>query len=907
MSSSEPTEPVEAVKPAEPATSPSVDQASPSHDDTADSRSTLDSLKHTAVAVTSSIGDTLSSVLPASAELRPSTSSDQRTEADFIFADLFSVTIRLHAASALPAVDRSHSADSFVTLQLGEETRQSRTIKRGPQTEWNESFEFVLKQEPSWLKVQLWDWHRLYSNKLLAEATVNMKEMVEATAPVDKTVTLHAAGTAADSAGQLKMTLMATRIAHVVGRSSTAELSGVKEDDIDALMSLIDLTVLSANRLQHPSFFARNNSFAVVSYGLQSFRTAIVPHSDNPHYQALCPIWQKRDTQSFILKIAIYDHKVARRHALLIGNAFIPVQQLKQAQHYSLTLPLTKEDPQTDADLQTVLADLHFDPNHHDEATFKAQPSVSVQVTVKDRQAVEKEFYEHVMRVYDENGDGKLEEEEVLHLVHTVGADISDEDVAKAMQDTAGKAPSSPPAASDGHGEPRLVVSKEQLPDLFRHAVFHKKDFLRTLHAIMIHGQDALHSLMLKDFLFSSQPDQAHARSSHPQSATYSSELSADPTVDPDNPQLLVFNREAGVVVKEEIPSYIRTAMRLFYRSRGGRLVSHLARTQRTLKQLTLKQGKKMDSPKSASNIPVFVHTHHLNLSEVEKPVGEYDTFNNFFYRKLKPAVRSCEAPDDDNVCVSAADCRLMVFENVDEAKRLWIKGRHFSIGELLGSADTDGKLTAQFNGGSVAIFRLAPQDYHRWHWPVSGKVQARTPIDGEFNTVNPLAVRKDVDVFTENKRVICPIDTQQFGHAVLVAIGAAMVGSINFVSCRCPAVDHNPPEGENRRNCLDGKCVAGDTVRRFDEHGFFAFGGSTCILLFQPGVIVFDADIRRNSERSMETLIKVGRRIGVATKGKQKSPSSTQPSPKQPTDSSGGNDQQADGAAVKADGESGK
>ena len=858
-----------------------TDQASPLQDEPSQPLSTLAGLKQTAAAVTSTVTERLSAALPDSLAPR-TTSADQRTEADFIFSDLFSVTIRLHSASLGPAA--SHSSDLFITLLVGEETRQSRTLKQSPQLAWDESFGFVLKQQPNQARVQLWEWHRLGSNKLLGEASVDVKSVVEATTPVDKTVALHAPGKDAASSGEVKLSLTATRIAHVVGRSSAAELSNVGEDDIDALVSLLDLTVRSANSLHSPSLFSRNNSFAVVSYGLQSFRTAIVPHSNDPRYDAVCPIWQKRDTKSFILKVAVWDHKTARRHAVLLGNAFIPVKQLRQGQQYALTLPLTSDDPQTDADLETVLADLHFDPNKHDEAAFRGKPSVSVQVTVKDRQAVETQFYEHLMETYDENHDGRLEEEEVLHLIHTVGADISNEDVTKAMQDTAGKqaTPAPQPAQSNGgeHDEQQLVVSKEQLPQLFRHAVFHQKGFLRTLHAVMIHGPDALHSLMMKDFMYSSQAGEAHTRGSHPQSATQSSELSADPTVDNDNPHLLIFDREAGVVVKEEIPSYIKTGMELLYRSRGGRLVSHLKRTQRTMTALTVKQGAKMDSPKSAANIHAFVHMHRLNVREIEKPVSEYTTFNNFFYRKLKQGVRQCDAPDDDSVCVSAADCRLMALDSVDEARRVWIKGQHFSIGELLGAADADGSLAAQFNGGSLAIFRLAPQDYHRWHWPVAGKVRTRTPIDGEYTTVNPLAVRKDVDVYTTNKRTVCPIDTEQFGLVILVAIGASMVGSINFVACRCASVDHRPPEGDDRRNCRDGACVAGDSVKRFDEHGFFAFGGSTCIVLFRPGVIAFDEDIRRNSEKSMETLVKVGKRIGVATKGGQK-PQSGEPDDK--------------------------
>lgn len=41
----------------------------------------------------------------------------------------------------------------------------------------------------------------------------------------------------------------------------------------------------------------------------------------------------------------------------------------------------------------------------------------------------------------------------------------------------------------------------------------------------------------------------------------------------------------------------------------------------------------------------------------LESP-SDYKCFNDFFYRKLKPAARPISAPDDPNVVVSAADCR---------------------------------------------------------------------------------------------------------------------------------------------------------------------------------------------------------------------------------------------------------
>ena len=84
---------------------------------------------------------------------------------------------------------------------------------------------------------------------------------------------------------------------------------------------------------------------------------------------------------------------------------------------------------------------------------------------------------------------------------------------------------------------------------------------------------------------------------------------------------------------------------------------------------------------------------------------------------------------------VSAADCRLMTFETVNDATRLWIKGREFSIARLLGESYRD--QVDKYTHGALAIFRLAPQDYHRFHSPIDGVVGPMTYISGEYYTVN--------------------------------------------------------------------------------------------------------------------------------------------------------------------------
>jgi phosphatidylserine decarboxylase len=104
-----------------------------------------------------------------------------------------------------------------------------------------------------------------------------------------------------------------------------------------------------------------------------------------------------------------------------------------------------------------------------------------------------------------------------------------------------------------------------------------------------------------------------------------------------------------------------------------------------------------------------------------------------------------------------------MVFESVNEATRLWIKGREFTVTRLLG--DPYKGQAERYHGGAVAIFRLAPQDYHR--------------------------IRK-----------IVPIDSTSFGRVMAVCAGAMTVGSIETTTVQ-----------------------EGQQVKRGQEFGYFAFG----------------------------------------------------------------------------------
>ena len=251
---------------------------------------------------------------------------------------------------------------------------------------------------------------------------------------------------------------------------------------------------------------------------------------------------------------------------------------------------------------------------------------------------------------------------------------------------------------------------------------------------------------------------------------------------------------------------------------------------RKMLKTMSIKQGKKFDDPASAREIQGFINFHQLDMSEVLKPIEDFKNFNEFFYRELKPGARPASAPNNPKIIVSPADCRSVVFNTVDESTRVWIKGRDFSIEHLLNPAYPED--VKRFTGGALGIFRLAPQDYHRFHIPVDGVLDKPKLIAGEYYTVNPMAIRSALDVYGENVRFCVPINSVAHGRVMVICVGAMMVGSTKITR------------------------KAGENVKRAEELGYFKFGGSTILLLFEPGVMKFDADLVDNGSSALETLV---------------------------------------------------
>jgi len=180
-----------------------------------------------------------------------------------------------------------------------------------------------------------------------------------------------------------------------------------------------------------------------------------------------------------------------------------------------------------------------------------------------------------------------------------------------------------------------------------------------------------------------------------------------------------VLDRRTNRLIYEQMPSYHKYGMRLLFSGPVQRELLHTRAIKQFFEKESVRLGKAFDDPKSRKHIASFVKMYQINLSELlNSDITSYPTFNAFFYRKLKPTARPIADRDNPNIIVSAADCRLMVFDNIDDATRIWIKGHHFSLQHLFDSEN----MAKEFDGGSLAIFRLAPVDYHRFHSPKDGK-----------------------------------------------------------------------------------------------------------------------------------------------------------------------------------------
>jgi phosphatidylserine decarboxylase len=242
--------------------------------------------------------------------------------------------------------------------------------------------------------------------------------------------------------------------------------------------------------------------------------------------------------------------------------------------------------------------------------------------------------------------------------------------------------------------------------------------------------------------------------------------------------------------------------------------------------------GKYMNSRFSKGKIAPFIEQYKMDMHPYFIPNQGFAHFNDFFYRQIKPEFRPI---GDGFVC--PADGRVVAFNTLDAGQKFYIKGTQFNLATFLG----DTALASEYSGGAMLVVRLAPVDYHRYHFPASGIVGPSKIINGHYYSVSPIALKNNWEIFWQNERSYAIQDSDQFGKVLICDVGATLTGSIIQTY---------------KENTF---------IEKGGEKGHFAFGGSTLVVLLSPGKINFSEDLKTNSMNGKETYVKMGETIGTS------------------------------------------
>ncbi len=239
--------------------------------------------------------------------------------------------------------------------------------------------------------------------------------------------------------------------------------------------------------------------------------------------------------------------------------------------------------------------------------------------------------------------------------------------------------------------------------------------------------------------------------------------------------------------------------------------------------------GTIMNSKVSNIITKKLIKKYNINQDEYEKQ--KFTSYNDFFIRKKKEKYLNIDK--NKNHLISPADSKLTVYD-IKENSMFKIKDSYYSINELLNGDP----ISEQYKNGKILIFRLEPTDYHRYCYIDDGTKNENKYIKGIFHTVKNIALKK-YNIYKKNAREYTTLDTKNFGKVIQIEVGALIVGRIK---------NHHEEY----------------QYRKGEEKGYFEFNGSTIVLIFKKNKIEIDPDIKENSKKHIETIVKYGEKIGT-------------------------------------------
>lgn len=247
--------------------------------------------------------------------------------------------------------------------------------------------------------------------------------------------------------------------------------------------------------------------------------------------------------------------------------------------------------------------------------------------------------------------------------------------------------------------------------------------------------------------------------------------------------------------------------------------------------------------------IRAFLLRYDVDLGEADRgDRSDYDSFNDFFTRALRPEVRPITEAANSLVC--PADGTISQLGDIDDNSLVQAKGRYYSLGALLGGDDAE---PHRFTNGSFATIYLAPHNYHRVHAPITGAITRIRYIPGRLFSVNDRTARCVDQLFARNERLTVEIDSEA-GTVVIILVGAMLVASMELICCDVAAAIQMA--GDTAQPYLIEPTETATVIERGAELGRFNMG-STVIILAEPGRLSWDRMLMHG------THVEVGQTLG--------------------------------------------
>jgi len=296
---------------------------------------------------------------------------------------------------------------------------------------------------------------------------------------------------------------------------------------------------------------------------------------------------------------------------------------------------------------------------------------------------------------------------------------------------------------------------------------------------------------------------------------------------------------------------YIQDFAWFYYQNQDGVDFVQQSPGREIMRNFAIQRGRFMDSEASTSQIANWLKDIRIEKEDYDLPDpnakdGGFKSFNEFFARTLKDQDKSRPQtmPDRDYVISAPTDCVInSIPQNITDAKTLITTkvNQALNISDMLDGS----KYADKFIGGTALSCVLTPNTYHRYHSPVCGNVVETKVIEGAFYGYdnfpvwatpngNPGYYGTDFNQFENFQRGYFIVDTGTYGHVALIPVGLDTISSIVFEEKFMNVVKPVP-------------------VKRGDTLGYFLYGGSLFIMIFEP-----------NRYKSDAIRVRLGNQIGV-------------------------------------------